>query len=269
MKKGWGEIIPAASFNKLGVSLHASGSLLSPWIQCIWTATPGDILHLDEKLYPDAGASLTFEILPSSVNVYFFYNTQTLKPFWSPSAELVSVRFRPGGAPALLGLNLNDLQNQACSDEIFTAMLRSQLEQLRERLWRLPSLARCQAVEQWLKALLPLQKPSSNMAGSLIELVGHSALSPHDAAAQHGRSRRTLERKCRNLLGVSPAQLQSFSRIRQARHWLMQPQRPITDIALACGYYDQAHFTNVFHTSTFETPHAYRQRKLSQISNPA
>ncbi len=78
-------------------------------------------------------------------------------------------------------------------------------------------------------------------------------------------TRRTLERKLKREVGVTPGQLVAYARLDRARHRLLETTLPLAEIALQCGYYDQAHFTHAFQSLAYETPAAYRKRKLSQI----
>ncbi|AFS37813.1 helix-turn-helix domain-containing protein [Alteromonas macleodii] len=90
---------------------------------------------------------------------------------------------------------------------------------------------------------------------------------PQHLADQFGVSRRTLERQFRTNFGFSPNKLYQFAQIRHARSLLTSNSEALSHIALACGYFDQAHFTHSFSDFALETPLQYRKRKLSQIYN--
>ena len=62
-------------------------------------------------------------------------------------------------------------------------------------------------------------------------------------------------------MGDSPYQFVMDYRAEQARKLLADKQRPLSDIALACGFADQAHFTRIFKRLTGETPKAFRSRQ--------
>ena len=67
-------IIPAASFAGVGVQIAPVRPYLRRWVQCLWVAydtNRNETFH-HEKLYPDAGSSLTFEISPNGAQVAFF-----------------------------------------------------------------------------------------------------------------------------------------------------------------------------------------------------
>ena len=80
--------------------------------------------------------------------------------------------------------------------------------------------------------------------------------------------RRQLERKFQQEIGLSPLQLKQLNRVKQARKAISQnPVRPLIEVALDCGFYDQPHFIHHFQKITGQTPGQYKTRKMSQIYN--
>lgn len=64
-------------------------------------------------------------------------------------------------------------------------------------------------------------------------------------------------------IGMSPMQFVMAYRVEQARKRLAQHDAPMIDIAMSCGFADQAHFSRVFKQLEGETPSKYRARVLS------
>ncbi|MEM1176486.1 MAG: AraC family transcriptional regulator, partial [Pseudomonadota bacterium] len=60
-------------------------------------------------------------------------------------------------------------------------------------------------------------------------------------------------------IGVSPMQFVTSYRLEQARKRLADIELPIIDVALACGFSDQAHFSRVFKQNEGLTPSQYRK----------
>lgn len=59
--------------------------------------------------------------------------------------------------------------------------------------------------------------------------------------------------------GVPPHQWQTDARLKRAQHLLLTTDMPLTTVATATGFYDQAHFTRVFRQHLGATPAAWRR----------
>ncbi len=80
-----------------------------------------------------------------------------------------------------------------------------------------------------------------------------------DLAGVAGLSPSHFSRLFKETIGQSPMQFVSRFRIEQAKKMLALPDRPLIDIALRCGFADQAHFSRVFKQAEGVTPKAFRQ----------
>lgn len=86
----------------------------------------------------------------------------------------------------------------------------------------------------------------------------HENITLETMAAQAGISTYHFARLFKQTIGESPHQFLMQYRVEQARKQLADASRLIADIAIACGFSDQAHFTRVFKQSTGKTPRQYR-----------
>lgn len=77
----------------------------------------------------------------------------------------------------------------------------------------------------------------------------------------------SFEKRFRRSVGASPKQICNTVRMTTIIRQL--PRRDMLDAALACGYYDQAHFTNAFKNFTGMTPTAFLKstEKLQDAGN--
>jgi PAS domain S-box-containing protein len=80
-----------------------------------------------------------------------------------------------------------------------------------------------------------------------------------ELAAHAGLSAWQLDQRVRGLLGISLAQFVLRSRIDRACVLLRSSGEPVSSVALAAGYSDQAAFTRQFGKSVGLTPGAYRK----------
>ena len=79
-----------------------------------------------------------------------------------------------------------------------------------------------------------------------------------DLAARAGLSPFQFDQRIRALFGLSAGQYLSRLRIGRACDRLRHTDAPLSELALECGYADQAAFTRQFHKSVGLTPGAYR-----------
>lgn len=84
-----------------------------------------------------------------------------------------------------------------------------------------------------------------------------------DMAREASLSPFHFSRLFKEAMGMSPHQFVMSYRVEQAKAQLADPERAMIDIALACGFGDQAHFSRVFKQFTGLTPRQHR-RALEQ-----
>lgn len=82
-----------------------------------------------------------------------------------------------------------------------------------------------------------------------------------DMAAAVGMSASAFARVFKAAVGDTPHQFLSRYRVERAQELMRDFERPLIDIALACGFADQPHLGRVFKKFTGETPKAWRTRR--------
>ncbi|WP_394224435.1 helix-turn-helix domain-containing protein [Alteromonas gracilis] len=263
------DIIPAASFKQMDIVFVPPSPCLKRFVQCIWVIdkTAPSTTSVNEKLYPDAGASLTFFINPTHCKALLFHQTHVCELPWKPLNRQVSIRFRPGALKQLFGLQIDDNTNQEIDFELVLKTQRDSYRRLLENLVGKSISQQCSAIQSWLQHSVESSHASAQKWEQVLYQSMNLLVPPQHIADQHGVSRRTLERQFRNHFGFSPNKIYQFAQIRNARSLLASNKLEISQVALASGYFDQAHFTHAFRSFALETPFQYRKRKLSQIYN--
>ncbi len=76
-------------------------------------------------------------------------------------------------------------------------------------------------------------------------------------AREHALSTRQFERRFKEFAGLSPKLYSRVVRFQAATQHKIEGVRDLTEIAYACGYYDQSHFINDFRQFSGYTPKEY------------
>src|SRR5690606_26923247 len=84
-------------------------------------------------------------------------------------------------------------------------------------------------------------------------------------SAQVNISRRQLERRFQQEVGLTLVHLKQLQRVRRARQLIsLNPNLSLVDIAHEAGFYDQPHSIRQFQKVHFLTPGEYREKKRAQ-----
>jgi AraC-like DNA-binding protein len=161
--------------------------------------------------------------------------------------EGVAIELTPLGSRALTGRPAAELWD--LSVELSDAVGRTGLE-LWERLQdSLPWERRfgiCDLVLSRLAKERAVSAPLRHCWRTLVAAGG--GVSVRDLAAEVGWSRQHLARRFRDEFGAGPKVAARILRFERARTMLQSPplRLPLSEIALACGYFDQAHLNRDF-----------------------
>lgn len=88
--------------------------------------------------------------------------------------------------------------------------------------------------------------------------LADSDISIDDLAEHVAVSRSGLNRKLKQLTGISPGEFIKKARIKHACQLLTQSEKSINEIAFECGFSDPKYFSRVFKATTNKTPTEYR-----------
>jgi AraC-like DNA-binding protein len=170
------------------------------------------------------------------------------------SAGVAAIRLRSAAARSLLRCSMQEVSGRFVDLEAIFPSSRA----LRERLAEARSDAgRVSALEEWLIALIgPSPKPAIEaVVGSILQSRGRASIDALVALTGYGV--RQLERQFREDVGLSP---KTFSRIVRLQSALQRIREglPLTDVALDCGFYDQAHMTRDFRQLAAISPAAWK-----------
>ncbi|RYY01325.1 MAG: AraC family transcriptional regulator [Gammaproteobacteria bacterium] len=253
----------------LGFRRYMAHPVLQPWVQCYWVAQQDSLPEqgFTETLYPDGGTSLTFTFNQNQHPHLEFKATQNaMKVSFQHTVDAIGIRFNPVGAFALFGVDMNDLFNHDDASAEFEKTFADLKDQLAQYTL---THSRLSLIESWLLTQLEQHNSSPGLLQHFIPRYLISDSNIDEFVKHESISRRQLERKFQQEIGLSPAQLKQLHRVKKARYFIsLNPLNSLTDVALDCGFYDQAHFIRNFQKVTGQTPGQYKTRKMSQKYNP-
>lgn len=185
------------------------------------------------------------------------------------SGFVFGVKLRPAAQAALIASNSHDLTDQVKPlSEVFGEGGR----QLARDIVRAADMdARVALAESFLlEHTRPLPEEALRFR-DLVERIARDRelVRVEDAAKRFGVDVRTLQRRFRQLVGVSPKWVINRYRMHEAAEVLKQPEPPaLAELAMRLGYYDQAHFSREFKAVVGSAPRVFvaaaraeRQRK--------
>jgi AraC-like DNA-binding protein len=255
---------PNSELPHLGFRRYLPHPQLQPWVQNYWTAKQNNLPDsgFTETLYPDGGISLTFCFGDDLPKIKLKTQQAASKIFIREAIDWMGIRFHPGGLFKLFSLDMKWLMDANEDPEV----LRDEMNDIQEELAELDNAnARLLKLEHWLLDKCYRRNPGVGLLQSLPQDFLVSNRSLDEMIKPLAISRRQLERKFQQEIGMSPAHLKRLLKIKQARESIsVDPLRSLTEIALDCGFYDQSHFIHHFQKITGQTPGQYKNRKIAQ-----
>ncbi len=161
---------------------------------------------------------------------------------------------RPAAARTLLGFSLSEISGRFVDlEQVFPSAA-----QLRERLADASDdLGRVATLERWLIAMAgPAPRVHVEAAvGAILQSGGRGTIPSVVARTPMGV--RQLERHFQEDVGLSPKIFARIVRLQVALRRI-RVGSALTEVALACGYYDQAHMTRDFRHLAAMSPGAWQ-----------
>jgi AraC family transcriptional regulator len=93
-----------------------------------------------------------------------------------------------------------------------------------------------------------------------------STLRARDLAAMVRLSTGHFCRAFKRSLGVAPIAYIAGPRVASAQALMLATNEPLSQIAIACGFYDQAHLTRLFRRHAGTTPHDWRRHHRNDVA---
>ena len=235
---------------------------LAPFVKCIWSQE-SDRAIFDanrERILPDSCVELVIHFQDPFLT-RFCDGTSALQPQAfvvgqmtrfleiEPAGRmgLIAVRFRARGAYLFFQRPLSEV---AAGIVDLEDIWKERARELTERIALAGEIrTRVRIIEEALLGLLSTNcrfDPTVDQALQVID-ANRGQLNVAQLAAQLGVSNRQLTRRFQRTVGLSPKEFARVSRFLHVIRCLSDRRSPtLTEIAMACGYFDQAHFNHEF-----------------------
>src|SRR5215510_1910276 len=236
------------------------GGVLGNFVELLWLYDPYVVSHAHERLLPTATTELVFDlregVLGSAASVVAGPHSEYSVLDTSESASVLGVHFKPGGAFPFFGIPAGELHNQ---DVSLDCLWGARAEAVRDQLLRAPSPeAKFDVLEQALIDVARTLDRHRAVAFALQELSAPRRRSIAEVTEAIGMSQRCFIERFRHEVGMTP---KLFSRVQRFQEVVrtVHPLRDVdwADIAVDCGYFDQAHFIHDFRAFSGLTPSSY------------
>jgi AraC-like DNA-binding protein len=254
----------------LSVREYSVHSALAPFVKCIWSQqSDGAIFNAGrERILPDSCVELVIHFR-DPFQTHFADGTSALQPQSfvvgqmkrfleiEPAGRmgLIAVRFYARGAYLFFHRPLSEV---AAGIVDLEDIWRERAHELTERIALARGMTRrVRIIEAALLALLAKNGCYDHTVDRCLHIIdaNRGQLNVARLAAHLGVSNRQLSRRFKYTVGLSPKEYARVSRFLYVIRCLSQPEsRTLTETAMKCGYFDQAHFNHEFREMAGMTP---------------
>jgi len=246
--------------------VFSPSAALRPYVQYYWTCRhPDDVL---EVMYPSGSIELCIDISDGRT-VRHRGDEETQVPalellgHWTiPTRAAIKkgntcliTRFQPHAGALFFPNAASEFTDRSVD---FHDIFGKGSAALYERLMEQPSLEdKITVLEAFLLQRLQLNRKNYHnmqLIESLCKDVAGGVFDIRALSAGYGFSERYIQKLFNSWVGLTPQKFFAVKRFNKSLHLLRSTAEPMTSVAYACGYYDQAHFIKEFKSYTGLTP---------------
>lgn len=256
---------------------------LSAFIECYWSARADQPpFREQESLIPDGTIELMFNFGDDYAQItndgkkkvkgshVIGIRKQSLFITQTQKQDFFCIRFKLGGTYPFFKIPAYLFKNAFFGiDELFG----EEYKELEERLSETQNNERrVEITEAYLLGKMDTDNDYPFVQACSGRLLRSSPKKIHNLAADFNTTYKTIERKFKRVIGLTPEELLKVRRFNKAVHSMYSCRYPsLSAVAIACGYYDQSHFIREFKQLTRYTPRQFLKEQFTivQVIQPA
>ncbi len=229
-------------------------------VECFWSIRPAPHSDFVHRVVPDGCTDILFTHRSEKSALHVVGAMTTFEDFTVPARQwMLGVRFRPGMAPAQLGIPGAQITDRIVAlQDLWGPKTSRLLNQIAEAT----SMEQCASILagylQTIQCPTPLQRALAWMERQ------RGVVRLEDVARQSNLSVRQFRRVCVEQTGLSPKLLARVMRFRHALSRVLAEAGDHAGLAADCGYTDQSHFIAEFRRFSGRTPADYSRSDAGQ-----
>jgi len=246
----------------IGVREYQIHPVLAPFVKCIWSQESDRAIFNAgrERILPDGCVELVIHFR-DPFRTYFPDGTSALQPRGFVVGQMKRfMEIEPAGGMGLIAVRFHArgayLFFQRPVSEVAAGIVdlhdvwKERARELTERIGLARNMTeRVRIIEEALLGLLSRSGRYDRTVDQCLQLIdaNRGRLNVSQLAADLGVSNRQLTRRFQRTVGLSPKEFSRVSRFLHVISCLSDDQsRTLTEIAMECGFFDQAHFNHEF-----------------------
>ncbi len=249
------------------------GPPLGYFVENLWYYSDLEVSHSKEKLLPNGAIELILDLSEGPKKLYDnrdLSRSSNYRRAWisgmqpgylvigaESGSSMMGAHFRTGGAAPFFGFPISELTSSVVELDL---IWKRQILALREQILQVPTIARkFDLLERYLLGVARTRlEPDHTVAAALATLRTWPVLSLRDLAAHLGISQRQMIARFDSRVGLTPkltSRVFRFQKVLKKVHGNHDPDW--ADVAVDCGYYDQAHLIHEFQEFAGVSPGFY------------
>jgi len=251
-------------------SQRVTSAPLADYVDYLWLSEGYAPAHAAERVLPTASMSLVVEMRPERPTAGFISGVRASSFILDTTQPLsfMGATFKAGGGYAFVDPPAGSLQDLTLP---LDALWNADAEALRAGLLEAQSdAARFAILEGFLLARLRGAAPRSSLVRFALRQFQDPSrpLSVAEVVARGGMSARRFIAQFRDQVGVAPKTFCRVARFRQVISRIaLATEVDWSETALACGYYDQAHFIHDFREFVGVSPSRYLRCRTASVNH--